>query len=386
MKTVLEHPNKDKEDIHIHLSEPGVSIAEIIQKVNMLHDNVENTQNARDKSLCENLIVRQVLIVFDGIPNKELMPKEITCFHLMFGLPKLIYHLNTSVQLSHDDIKERMQTLDFKVAYDEVDDLINKLKQGHDNRETRLFVDLPMRSGSGSGEVLNQDRCLSNNSEPDSGIRSGDEYESLNSSEETMNNNVQNYRRNQDWIQSMNSQEFVPNEYLYRGMSYDDESVPNLHWKSMGPKVLSKAPRCPSEIQFVAPDPTEYSEYGEDVFFDEANLDHLAALHYPIHNNSHYTFNHNHVPNSVQYHKVHSKGKIQNDRIHASETKPHKGRHRQEVKNCKEEHSSMESLMDKMADVNSRYQKSLDHGCLHEEHEQTNGKPLCPEINIISDQ
>ena len=388
MKTDSELLNKDKVDLKIHLSEPGASTAEIIQIAKVIQDNVEKMQDARERSQHENLIVRQTLIVFDAIPEKGMIPNDITYFHVTFDLPKLIHQLNSLVHLSQDDINKRMQTLDYKVIHDELDDFINNLKQESDNSETRLFVELPVGNGACRGEALNQNRCLSNNSEPDSGIRSGDEFESLNSSEETMNDNMQNYRRNEDWIRSMNSQGFVPDiEYLYRSMPYDNEQVPNLNWKSTEPVAgykdnsETKVSRCPSEIQFFAPEPTEYSEYGEDVFFDEANYDHLVSLGYPVHNGSHKTYNH--VPNSVAYHKVHSNGKKkQNDRIHAPPTKHHRGRHRHEFNNSKEEHSSMESLMDKMADVNARYHNSIEHECVQEQNEHI--KQICPEI-IISE-
>ena len=456
-KTVHEPQNKDKVDMQIHFIEPGVSIAEVREKIHMLNDNVEQMQDVNDKDQHGNLKARHAIVVFDAISNKEIIPNNIPCFHLMSGLPKFINHLNSLVQLSHDDIREKMQTLDFKVAYDELDDLINNLKQELDKSDTRLFVDLPVSKGASNGElaVPNQNRCLSNNSEPDSGIRSGDEFESLNSSEETMNDKVQNYRRNQEWIQAMNSQGFVPDfEYdPYNTMPY--EPAKNLAWKNIGQvaggKYTANAPKCPSEIEFLAPDPTEYSEYGEDVFFDEANHVHVAALHYPSHDRSHYQYDYNQVPNSVMYTNMHSNGKshnanqvppnmagyhkmqpngqIQNDnyapnsmgyhtgqsrgksqhdnhvpdstayykvpsmgkgeniKIEASQTKPHSGRHRQVVNKCKEEHSSMESLMDKMADVNARYQNSLEHeSVLHEEGEQTKDKLLCPDINIISAQ
>lgn len=351
--------------LKIYITEPGTSRNEIQNLSKLLQDEVKPIQGTGEDSQHENLLMKYILVSFDTIEYEQLIDCKITHFKLMFELRKMLIHVNSFTHLSQENINKGTESAEYKAVFKELEGIVNHLKQ--ESNDTKLFVELPCAGTRCHADTLNASQCLSNtNSELDSGVRSGDEFESLNSSEETMSGTTPNYGRNENWISCITQECKSNSRYPYNNMAYEKNSGAFINQKTTTQPAIGEkypvlyAPRCPSEIQFIAPELSEYSEYGEDIFFDEAYKNPPSELTYQMLNYLHGS--HNCVPNSVAYHKMTSGEKTQRS-AYAQD----KGGHKEDYKNSRQNQSSMESLMDQMACVNARYENSIENESMRED-------------------
>ena len=354
----------DYTNVKVYMTEPKLT-ANFLSLLTHFQERAEQSQDIGEDEANKLLTTNTVLISFDTSEDgDEIKDNLVPHFQLMYEFSNFLKHINAFLHVDDKIINDNTKPESYKTLVEELEGLIQDLNAGID-KERKLVSKFSCNGNICHGEVPKQMRCVSNtNSEPDSGIRSGDEFESLTSSEEAMSESSNICKKDASWNSTGNKYEEETN--LGNICKYKPSDQIN---NTDGPrfqatrtvqkdKINGSIPeflRCPSEIQFHSPEPTEYSEYGEDVFFENTENDCLYELRCPT-----MVYSHNTqmcAPTSMAYHRLHPCEKVK-----CVPTMSNRGRHKHDYKNSNQMQSSVESLMDQMAGINARYQNCMERG------------------------
>ena len=352
-------PGEKKCTLNVYITEPGYCRERFLSYCQYIQEP-GNQRKDSSEGLLENLVAKSVILTFESVEDDQIATNGIVHFQLMFEISKFLNHINTFINLSQTESNEKMNSARYKIVCEELERLVNEIRQNTENTE-RHTASYPNNNEFFQGEMLGviQCRSLSNtNSEPDSGIRSGDEFESLTSSDETMNESTKHRKTANRWKRLRSPNNLRPNirdadkSVVYRDAGDADKTEIRLA-NDRTDIAMPRHLKCPPDIHFIAPEPSEYSEYGEDVFFDESNDSDFESM-YPV-PRTHIHNMHTCIPKVVVYQPHHS-----NEKIHHPSVKS-KGRQDSRCKPSKHLQSSLESLMDQMAALNTRYQKVVEN-------------------------
>ena len=342
-------------NLKVYIIEPGNAIEMPMDKCT--EELSEQTKDTRKEAPIEKLIEKSVIITFESVTNEDIDYNRVVHFQLMFEISKFINHLSTHINHSASEACIKMGSTSYKHACEGLETLINDIKQITKGTE-KISINNPNNNVMLHGELLasSPSRSFSNsNSEPDSGIRSGDELESLTSSDETMNERTKRLNTVEYW----NTKSRRPNYANTHGSSgYKRAGEPdNLTINVDGAvydNTMLRHAKCPSDVHFFAPEPSEYSEYGEDVFLEDLNYGEYDSV-FPMLKTNPYQRNIK-IPEIVVYEHIDSYDTPRYPSV------KYKGRQDNKVKsqNQKQIHSSMESLMDKMEVLNTRYKHYIE--------------------------